>query len=761
MGRRRYSRIQLRSGFQMNNSTSITNDDFLASISYLACMLKNETDIPEHTMEYVCSLIGKLGFKEKADKVLNSNIQKLIQSKKIALIPEDQLSDELSFDDVNLPFKYNIDKLINRNCNIGSTMPEIQLNFLRCLHANPESVFSNLIEQIFLLEEGKDKLTAKARKALNSTKRVQFLIDKVGLSKDEAIFVLISFRMRIIGELSRLARDLDIYPENLIPTLLGVSANDYRKLCRPDQKLSAYGFLDEDNCLSGDLIDCILDNSMDPYFSDFLKPINCEEAYDKTSYSVPVATTNIIENLLKQQDSTSILLYGKPGSGKTEYAKTLGKLSGYRTYIYKNENDIEAGMRAVSRLNCYLSIKQKDTVVIVDEADKLLQTVSFSFFGPTPTPTKGTVNKMLEDNQNKIIWIINHTSQIDESTRRRFTMSYKFDEMPLSMLRSITKSKLAPLNLSEEVENSIMGLLDKYSVTGASVNNIVKTIDVLKDQDDETLLKSVKTVLEENAKLLDGRTSRMRETVSQSYNPDVINTSLSPDKIVTMVQNAIKFSEKNKGCENGIRMLFYGVSGTGKTELVRYISEKLNKKIILKRASDIISKFVGESEQQIKAAFEQAAEEDKILLFDEADSFFGDRENASYSWERTMTNEFLTQLEEFPGICICTTNLKQIMDPAMERRFQIMVEFKPMKKEGIKTLLSSYFTDYEFNDKDITALENTHSVTPGDFGSLSSRIRFMDSNSITSDYIIEELKNLQKDKKFSDGRDGVIGFAAS
>lgn len=155
----------------------------------------------------------------------------------------------------------------------------------------------------------------------------------------------------------------------------------------------------------------------------------------------------------------------------------------------------------------------------------------------------------------------------------------------------------------------------------------------------------------------------------------VLNTSVEAEKIVKMIENAKRFSEKNKGSESGVRLLFYGVSGTGKTEFARYIADKLGKKINVKRVSDIFGCFVGDNEKNIAQAFREAEASGDILLFDEADSFFSDRENAHQTWERNTVNEFLTQMEEFSGILICTTNLKQILDPAINRRFHILCEF--------------------------------------------------------------------------------------
>ena len=777
------------------NSVEDFNQDYYTTAYYLYHLLKDEQDIDNSTLDYIAYLIIHTNLEEHATKVLKMTLEELSHNKGLKPLSsrkshrEEKEDDFEYFDRTEIPMKYTIDKFLGDNYTFSNRLPEIQINFVRCFYASEEPVGGALLARIFFIdekdtntEETNEKVEENQRLTLSqidltkdmslisrkkkaqifSTKSVDFLIKNIGLSKEEALFIKAKFYITTNGQLSKLYRNVDIPETELFSSILNITKVQFRKMTREDKKIISFGLIDCDGDMPPELIDCILDQSMAPYFSDYLKPLDCSNAYDEETFSVPASTTKVISNLLQHQDETSILLYGKPGSGKTEYSKMLANKTGYKTFIYKNERDISSGIKAIAVLNCYLSIKQKDTIIIVDEADKLLQTVSFSFFGATPTQTKGTVNKMLEDNKNKIIWIINHSSQLDESTRRRFTMSYKFDEMPLAMLRKITKSKLDDIGLDSQLEEKLIDLLNKYSVTGASVENIAKTISSLKaeGEDEETLIKSVKTVLEENAKLLDGNTNRIRETVSKSYKPEVINTSVKAEEIVNMVKNAIEYSQENKSCENGIRMLFYGASGTGKTELVRYMAEKLNKQIIIQRASDILGKYVGETEASIKAAFQQAAQEDKILLFDEADSFFANRENANTSWERTMTNEFLTQMEEFPGILVCTTNMKNIMDPAMQRRFQILVEFKPLEKPGIKTLLESYFSTYSFTDSQIAALASLGTVTPGDFGALSSRIRFMNKDSLSSSYIATELEKLQQDKEGSRNH-STIGFTAN
>ena len=758
-----------------NATASITNtpQEPYAICYYLMVLFENKSNslvLAEYDEAIRAFLenTDKLKKKERLSNILNTEIKEL-ERQNILKPLEAQENGELYFDDSEILYCYDQDKRIDRSMRHYDTIDEDLINLHRVLYCSEKPVFSNLVKATifgkkdnFSIDQ-KITFTKTQEAAIFDISKTQFLVDDVQLSEKEALYLLLQCRFNTNDNLRSLNRSYDNEIRSCMPDLLGMSQRDLSYMLRSDQKLKTFGFLDPNGDYDFCMNECIENQSIEPYFSDLLKPLDCTKAYDLNTFSVKPESLEICGDLLKGKNPVSILFYGKPGSGKTELAKAVCKDTGKKVFIFKNEAETNDRSSVLGRLVCLLSMDRQDSILIVDEADSLIKTLDFTFFGPIPTKTKGTINKMLENNRDKVIYIINHKQQIDESTRRRFTFSLKFEAMPANQLRSIAKSKIAPMELSDNTKEQILQLFDKYKLTGQSVDNIVKTIEGMDCKEEETLLRKVQIVMKENALLLSGK-SKMRDTVKAEYDPTVLNASMDPLKIVEMVQNAAKFAEKNKCTESGVRMLFYGLSGTGKTELARYISEQLGKPIVLKRASDILGKFVGENEQNIRDALAEAEASDAILLFDEADSFFYNRNQAQRSWERSTVNEFLTQMEEFSGILICTTNLRNIMDPAMQRRFHIMVEFKPMKFDGIKTMMERYFPAYHLSNKEIEELEDSESVTPGDFGALSSRIRFMNQDDINSTYILEELKKMQTEKKKQWQEEGntehKIGFSA-
>ena len=128
-------------------------------------------------------------------------------------------------------------------------------------------------------------------------------------------------------------------------------------------------------------------------------------------------------------------------------------------------------------------------------------------------------------------------------------------------------------------------------------------------------------------------------------------------------------------------MCLFGPPGTGKSAWARYLAKKLGRPLLIKQAADLLDMFVGGTEKKIRRAFHEATSTKSVLMLDEVDSFLPDRTKARQSWEVSQANQFLTALEEFDGILLCTTNLMENLDPATMRRFDFKISFDYLKPE--------------------------------------------------------------------------------
>ncbi|MBB6127736.1 ATP-binding protein [Mucilaginibacter lappiensis] len=138
----------------------------------------------------------------------------------------------------------------------------------------------------------------------------------------------------------------------------------------------------------------------------------------------------------------------------------------------------------------------------------------------------------------------------------------------------------------------------------------------------------------------------------------------------------------------GYRALFHGPSGTGKTLTASLLGKHFNKDVYRIDLSQVVSKYIGETEKNLEKVFQKAENKNWILFFDEADALFGKRTNVQNSHDRYANQEvsyLLQRIEDFPGLLILASNLKSNMDDAFLRRFHTIIHFSaPNAQERLK-----------------------------------------------------------------------------
>ncbi len=456
----------------------------------------------------------------------------------------------------------------------------------------------------------------------------------------------------------------------------------------------------------------------------------------------------------KKLQGSNVLIYGSSGTGKSELVRTLAADLGYSLYeVTTTDGDNDAILyqgRVDSYQLCQQVLKRKDdTIILFDEIeDVFIRDGSMERYGiRTSTDSKkGWFNMLLEENHITSIWVSNVISHIDEAILRRFDYVMELKTPPRQTRIKIITHHTTGLDVSERW---IKKISINEDLAPGLIARAAKVVNQLELSEQEVIEESLERVISNtlhamgyDKNLSQGATSPI------SYRPDILNA----DYDLLSLQEGVQ--EYGQG-----RFCLYGPSGTGKSEFARHLAEVLDKPLVLKRASDLLDPYVGMTEREIKNMFEQAMDEEGLLLLDEADSFLQDRTRARQSWEVTQVNELLTQMERFEGIFICSTNLMDNLDQASLRRFDLKIKFDYLKPEQGWELFKQVLVDYhsEVDDmtewqKKVTALRG---LTPGDFATVVRQNRYS-KKSLSADTL---MVGLMREVEFKDkGHFKNIGF---
>ena len=228
-------------------------------------------------------------------------------------------------------------------------------------------------------------------------------------------------------------------------------------------------------------------------------------------------------------------------------------------------------------------------------------------------------------------------------------------------------------------------------------------------------VSSVKKVLDTASPLTKSELNKIKQTTTRLAEQDFDTRLVNTD--VDLRQLADRLS---KSGITEFSLCLYGAPGTGKSAYAKYLAKRLGLDIIIKRASDLKSKMVGDTEKAIATAFEQAESANAMLVFDEADSFLRDRNLSFRSWEVSEVNEMLTQMENAKIPFVCTTNLLSTIDRAALRRFVFKVKYDFLTQDQVALAFKRFF------GKNLTvSVKHLTKLSPGDFSVVQKKARIL------------------------------------
>jgi AAA+ superfamily predicted ATPase len=182
----------------------------------------------------------------------------------------------------------------------------------------------------------------------------------------------------------------------------------------------------------------------------------------------------------------------------------------------------------------------------------------------------------------------------------------------------------------------------------------------------------------------------------------------------------------NRG--NGITALFEGESGTGKTMAAEAVANMLNMDLLKIDLSTVISKYIGETEKNLRRVFDKAERGGVILFFDEADTIFGKRTDVKDSHDRYANIEIgylLQRMEQYGGLAILATNMKTALDRAFVRRIRFIVDFPfPEEKDRAEIWRRIFPKETPTKDLDVAALAKLN-ITGGVIRNIALNASFL------------------------------------
>ena len=403
-----------------------------------------------------------------------------------------------------------------------------------------------------------------------------------------------------------------------------------------------------------------------------LRPLVHRESPEGAS-RLPAEDREILTALLARREAgVNVLVHGKAVLDKKGQALRLINAAGCMPFALAPDIPERDHPAAVMAAQALLAERPGRPVLVVEKAHAALTRVmpeGFFFFGlmdDDGDDARPLDERILVENPVPTVWLANDPGRLHRETVSRFLFHAEALKGTRADRQALVDSMIESLPMAKQHNAELVKLEGLSEQQLASAQRLAK---MTAGRSKKVFARHLLVAATRSQKALSRRGKDEARLPVTRYSVDYINAAgrFGPSQIL----KALKQRPQGSLC-------LYGLPGTGKTQFAEHLALELGKPILIKRASELFDKYLGESEKRIAEAFDQAEEEGAILLLDEADSFLRDRSRSTHSWEVSTVNELLQRMERFEDIFICTTNLFAQVDVAALRRFTFKLEFLPL-----------------------------------------------------------------------------------